>query len=154
MYIRYNNSKGFILGLFDFLKTKDKVPYEKINGELDVFTAASLAMPKMNNPFLLDDKSKHPMIFGYFMGVIDYISQAYQLNEKDKRMIRTQYLLKNFADNDVEYATELLKYCDELRETKDGSTYALRGKLAMKKWAAGGPIAEYAPMGLIRILND
>jgi len=97
------------LGLFDFLKTKDTVPYEKIYGELDRFTEASLAMPKMNNPFLLDDKNTHPMIFGYFMGVMDYIAKAYQLNEKDKLKIHTQYLSKNFAKNNVEDAKALVK---------------------------------------------
>lgn len=142
------------MGLFDFLKSKDTVPYETIYGELDVFTAASLAMPKMNNPFLLDNKSKHPMIFGYFMGVIDHMGRAYQLTEKEKRKVSTQYLLKNFADNDMERATELLKYCDEIMQTEDACSYALRGKLAMKKWKAGGPMADYATMGLIRILND
>ncbi|MGB5506636.1 MAG: hypothetical protein WBM70_08125 [Sulfurovum sp.] len=142
------------MGLFDFLKSKDTVPYETIYGELDVFTAASLAMPKMNNPFLLDNKSKHPMIFGYFMGVIDHMGRAYQLTEKEKRKVCTQYLLKNFADNDIERATELLKYCDEIMQNEDACSYALRGKLAMKKWKAGGPMADYATMGLIRILND
>jgi hypothetical protein len=109
------------LGLFDFLKTKDTVPYEKIYEELSAFTEASLAMPKMNNPFLLDDKSKHAI---------------------------------NFTDNDMEHAQELLKYCDDIRETDEGSNYALRGKLAMRKWVAGGPMAAYAPMGLVKILND
>ncbi len=142
------------MGLFDFLKTKDTVPYEKIYEELSAFTEASLAMPKMNNPFLLDDKKKHIMIFGYFMGVMDYIAQAYSLNEKDKLKIRTHYLLKNFTDNDSEHAQELLKYCDKILETDEGSNYALRGKLAMKKWVAGGPMAAYAPMGLVKILND
>lgn len=146
--------RGVIVGLMSFFKSKDSVPYEKIYEELDRFTEASLAMPKMNNPFLLDDKKKHPMIFGYFMGVMDYITQEYQLNDKDRLKIRTQYVLRNFAHNDTENAEALLKFCDELRETKDGSDYALRGKLAMKKWAAGGPMAAYAPMGLIKILND
>jgi hypothetical protein len=142
------------LGLFDFfLKSKDTVPYNEIYSELDVFTAASLAMPKMNNPFLLDNTSKHPMIFGYFMGVIDYIARAYQLNEKEKRKVATQYLLKNFAGNDMDRAKELLKYCDEIMK-EEGCNYALRGKLAMKKWKAGGPMADYATMGLIRVLND
>lgn len=142
------------MGLFDFLKTKDTVPYEKIYEELDRFTEASLAMPKMNNPFLLDDKNKHPMIFGYFTGVMDHIAKAYQLNEKDKLKIQTQYLSKNFADNNEEDAKALVKYSADIRETDEGSHYALRGKLAMKKWAAGGPMAAYAPMGLVKILND
>ena len=142
------------MGLFEFLKSKDAVPYEKIYGELDRFTEASLAMPKMNNPFLLDDKSNHPMIFGYFMGVMDYIAKAYQLNEKDKRKILTQYLSKNFADNNEEEAKALVKYATDVKETDEGCHYALRGKLAMKKWTLGGPMAAYAPMGLIKILND
>jgi len=142
------------LGLFDFLKTKDTVPYEKIYEELNAFTEASLAMPKMNNPFLLDDKSKHPMIFGYFTGVMDYITKAYQLNEKDKLKIYTQYLSKNFTDNDEEDTKALVKYSADIRETDEGCHYALRGKLAMKKWVAGGPMAAYAPMGLVKILND
>lgn len=142
------------MGLFDFLKPKDEVPYEEIYNDLDVFTAASLAMPKMNNPFLLDNKSKHPMIFGYFMGVIDYMARVYKLNEKEKRKVCTQYILKNFADNDMDRAKELLKYCDEVMQNEDAAHYALRGKLAMKKWKAGGPMADYATMGLIRILND
>jgi hypothetical protein len=142
------------LGLFDFLKTKDTVPYEKIYEELNAFTEASLAMPKMNNPFLLDDKNKHPMIFGYFTGVMDYITKAYQLNEKDKLKIHTQYLSKNFADNNEEDAKALVKYSADIRATDDGAHYALRGKLAMKKWVAGGPMAAYAPMGLVKILND
>ena len=75
------------MGLFDFLKPKDEVPYEDIYSELDVFTAASLAMPKMNNPFLLDDKNKHPMIYGYFMGVIDHVARSYKLSEKEKRKV-------------------------------------------------------------------
>ena len=142
------------MGLFDFLKSKDEVPYEEIYNQLDVFTAASLAMPKMNNPFLLDNKSKHPMIFGYFMGVIDYMARVYKLNDKEKRKVCTQYLLKNFADNDTDRAQELLKYCDDVMKTEDAGNFALRGKLAMKKWKAGGPMADYATMGLIRILND
>lgn len=142
------------MGLFDFFKKKEVVPYEKIYKELDIFTATSLAMPKMNNPFLLDDKSKHPMIFGYFMGVIDHMVQAYQLNEKDRNTIQSQYVLHNFANDDTEKATELLTYCKNIREEDDVSNYMVRGKLAMKKWKAGGPMAEYAPMGLIRILND
>ena len=142
------------MGIFDFLKAKAAVPYETIYRELDIFTAESLAMPKMNNPFLLDDKSKHSMIFGYFLGAIDYIAQAYQLNEKDRRTIQAQYLLNNFANNDEEYAAELLKYCEEIKQIDDVSNYILRGKLSMKKWAAGGPMAAHAPMGLIRILND
>ena len=142
------------MGLFDFLKTKDTVPYEKIYEELNAFTEASLAMPKMNNPFLLDDKTKHPMIFGYFTGVMDYITKAYQLNEKDKLKIQTQYLSKNFADNNEEDTKALVKYSADIRETDEGCHYALRGKLAMKKWVAGGPMAAYAPMGLVKILND
>lgn len=143
------------MGLFDFLKTKkDEVPYEKIYEELDIFTKESLAMPKMNNPFILDDESKHPMIFGYFMGAMDYITQTYQLNERDKFAIYTQYLSRNFADNDAEYATELLKYSADISQTDDGSNYMLVGGHAMKKWTAGGPMAKYAPMGLIRLLND
>ncbi|TNF44463.1 MAG: hypothetical protein EP216_02065 [Epsilonproteobacteria bacterium] len=142
------------MGLFDFLKPKDPVPYDKIHADLDVFTAASLAMPKMNNPFLFDDKSKHPMIFGYFMGVVDYIARVYKLSDKEKHKVCTQYLLKNFADNDTDRVKELLKYCDEVMQKEDGSNYALRGKLAMKKWKEGGTMADYATMGLIRILND
>lgn len=142
------------MGLFDFLKPKNDVPYEKIHRELDVFTKASLAMPKMNNPFLLDNKSTHPMIFGYFMGVIEHIARAYKLNDNEKRKVCTQYLLKNFADDDMDRANELLKYCDKIMKEEETSNYALRGKLAMKKWKAGGPMADYATMGLIRILND
>lgn len=142
------------MGLFDFLKTKDAVPYEKIYEELDRFTEASLAMPRMNNPFLLDDKNKHPMIFGYFLGVMDHMAQAHQFNEKDKLKIHTQYLSKNFADNNEEDAKELVKYSADISKTDEGCRYALRGKFAMKKWTEGGPMAAYAPMGLVKILND
>lgn len=142
------------MGIFDFLKKKELVPYAKIYKELDIFTATSLAMPKMNNPFLLDNKSKHPMIFGYFMGVLDHMTLAYNLDKKDQSTIRTQYILDNFANNDDDYAAELLQYCEEIRHRDDVCRYAVRGKLAMKKWKAGGPMADYAPMGLIRILND
>jgi len=142
------------VGLFDFLKTKDTVPYEKIYEDLNAFTEASLAMPKMNNPFLLDDKSKQPMIFGYFMGVMDHVAKAYQLNEKDKLKIHKQYLAKKFTNNNEEDAKALVKYSADIRETDEGCHYALRGKLAMKKWVAGGPMAAYAPMGLVKILND
>ena len=142
------------MGLFDFFKKKELVPYDKIYKELDIFTATSLAMPKMNNPFLLDNKNKHPMIFGYFMGVLDHMTEVYSLDKKDQSTIQTQYILHNFANNNEEYAKELLQYCEEIRHRDDVSNYTLRGKLAMKKWKAGGPMAEYAPMGLIRILND
>lgn len=142
------------MGLFDFFKTKDVVPYDKIYKELDIFTATSLAMPKMNNPFLLDDKRKHPMIFGYFIGVIDHMAQVYELNEKEQHTILKHYLLNNFSDEDEEKCTQFMDYCEKIRSREDVSSYTLRGKLAMKKWKAGGPMAEYAPMGLIRILND
>ncbi len=130
------------------------MPYAKIYKELDIFTEESFAMPKMNNPFFLEDESNHPMIFGYFMGVMDYIAQQYQLSEKDKRKIYTEYLLKNFADNNEKDAKELVKYSNNIRETDEGSHCALRGKLAMKKWVGGGPMAGYATMGLLRVLND
>lgn len=143
------------MGLFDFLKkTKNEVPYAKIYGELDVFTKASLAMPKMNNPFLLDDESKHPMIYGYFLGAMNHIEQAYELNEKDKTTIYTQYLSNNFANDNKEHVTKLLKYSSDLSQEDDNKNYILVGELAMKKWKAGGRMAEYAPMGLIRLFND
>ncbi len=142
------------MGLFDFLKKKDEIPYTKIAEELDIFTEESLAMPKMNNPFLLENKGKHPMIFGYFVGAMDYIAEAYQLNERDKSEIYTQYLARHFADNDVEQAKELLNYSTNIGQTDDGCHYMLVGGHAMKKWVEGGPMAKYAPMGLIRLLND
>lgn len=141
------------MGLFDFLKTKNEVPYEKINEELDVFTKASLAMPQMNNPYLLDDKNNYPMIFGYFVGAMDYIAEVYQLNEKDKIAIYTQYLSRNFANDNVEHLTELVEYSTNISQIDDSSNTMLVGGHAMKKWKAGGPMAEYAPMGLIRLLN-
>jgi hypothetical protein len=141
------------VGLFDFLKKKDEIPYAKIAEKLDIFTVESLAMPKTNNPFLLEDKSKHPMIFGYFVGAMDYITEAYQLNERDKSEIYTQYLARHFTD-DVEQTKELLKYSTDISQTDDGSHYLLVGGHAMKKWAEGGLMAKYAPMGLIRLLND
>ncbi|MFC2073400.1 hypothetical protein ACFLRS_00935 [Campylobacterota bacterium] len=61
---------------------------------------------------------------------------------------------KPFADNNEENAKKLVKYSTDIRETDVGSHYALKGKLAMRKWIAGGPIAAYAPMALIKILND
>lgn len=142
------------MGLFDFLKKKDEIPYAKISEELDIFTEESFAMPKMNNPFLLEDKSKHPMIFGYFVGAINYIAQVYQLNERDKSEIYTQYLARHFTDDVAEQAKELLKRSTDISQTDDVSHYILVGGHAMKKWVAGGPMAKYAPMGLIRLLND
>lgn len=142
------------MGLFDFLKPKAEVPYEQIQNDLEVFTTESLAMPKMNNPFLMDDKNIHPIIFGYFMGVLDHVATIYNLNKKEKRKVCTQYLLKNFADNNKDRVQDLLKYCDDVMLTEDANNCALRGKLAMKKWKDGGPMADYATMGLIRVLND
>ncbi len=154
LFLCYNYKKGDTVGIFYFLKKKGLVPYEKICKELDIFTAISLAMPKMNNPFLLDNKSNHPIIFGYFIGVLDYMAEVYKLNEKDVLLVKTQYILHNFAKNDEAYTEELLRYCKELRQKNEVDSYALRGKLAMRKWKKGGPMAECAPMGLIRILND
>ena len=143
------------MGIFDFLKqTKNEVPYAKINEELDVFTKESLAMPKMNNPFLLDDQNKQQMIFGYFIGAMNHLAQTYDLNEKDKTAIYTQYLSRNFADKSPGNAADLLKYSTNLSQNDDNRNTILVGELAMRKWKAGGPMAEYAPMGLIRLLND
>ena len=94
------------------------------------------------------------MIFGYFMGVIDHVAKTYKLSDNEKRKVCTQYLLKNFANNNMDRANELVKYCDKIMQEEETSRYALRGKLAMKKWKAGGPMADYATMGLIRVLND
>lgn len=142
------------MGLFGFLKKKDEVPYAKIDEALNIFTAESLAMPRMTNPFLLEDKNKHPMIFGYFMGAMDHLTVAYQLNEKDKSEIYTQYLARHFVQDNAEQTKELLDYSIKISQTDDGSHCALLGRHAMKKWAEGGPMAKYAPMGLIRLLND
>jgi hypothetical protein len=142
------------LGLFDFLKQKKAIPYEKIAEELDAFTEESLAMPKMNNPFLLDDESKHPMIFGYFMGAVECIAEAYTLNEKDKESVYTKYLSRNFTNHDTDRTKELLDYSKAISRADDASNYTLVGNHAMKKWKTGGPMAKYAPMGLIRLLND
>lgn len=141
------------MGLFDFLKKKDALPYEKIAEQLDVFTKESLAMPKMNNPFLLDDKTKHPMIFGYFMGAMEYIAQTYTLNEKDSSAIYSEYLSRNFANN-ATHTMDLLNYSNDIRYIDEVARYRLVGNHAMKKWETGGPVAKYAPMGLIRLLND
>lgn len=143
------------MGLFDFLKkTKNEVPYEQIYRELDNFTIASLAMPKMNNPFLLDDQSKHPMIFSYFLGAMNHITQVYQLQEKDKNIIYKQYLSRNFASENEDKTEELLKYSTDLCQEDDSKNNIVVGELAMKRWKAGGPMAEYAPMGLMRLLKN
>ena len=143
------------MALFGFLqKTKNEVPYEKINEELDVFTKASLAMPKFNNPFLLDDQNKQPMIYGYFVGAMNHLAQTYDLNEKDKTDIYKKYLSRNFANNGSEQTAKLLKYSTDISQDENNHNTILVGELAMKKWRAGGPMAEYAPMGLIRLLND
>ena len=110
-------------------------------------------MPKMNNPFLLDDESKHPMIFGYFVGAMNHIEQSYQLREKDKTEIYTQYLSRNFANDNSEHVERLLKYSSDLSLSEDSNNYILVGELAMKKWKEGGRMAEYAPMGLMRLFN-
>lgn len=146
------------MGLFDFLKKKPKnevpeVAYEKIYKELDVFTIASLAMPKMNNPFLLDDESKHPMLYAYFLGAMNHIAEVYQLKEKDKTTIYTQYLSRNFTNDNVEQAEKLLKYSRDLCIDDKCRKDIVVGELAMKRWKAGGPMAEYAPMGLMRLLK-
>ena len=143
------------MGLFDLFKTKKVIiPYEEIHEALDIFTKESLAMPKMNNPFIVDDERVHPALFGYFMGARNHIQKSYQLDEKDISDIYTQYLSKNFADNDMEKAAELLKYSVDISHTDDCSHCIFVGEHAMKKWSAGGPMAKYAPMGLIRLLND
>jgi len=145
----------FIMGLFDFFKKpKNVIPYEQIKYELDVFTKVSLAMPKTNNPFLLDDKTKHPIIFGFLIGAMNQIALAYKLNEKDKTAIYTQYLERNFAHDDEKYLDELVKYSNDLCQDEDSHKTVIVGELAMRKWRAGGKMAEYAPMGLIRLLND
>ena len=140
--------------MLDFLKKKDVIPYEKIAEQLDVFTKESLAMPKMNNPFLLDDKTKHPMIFGYFIGAMEYLTQHYTLSENDMHTVYTEYLSRNFTDHDEAHTKALLDYSKEIRQIDDVARYRLVGNHAMKKWNAGGPMAKYAPMGLIRLLND
>ncbi|HSR74137.1 MAG TPA: hypothetical protein VLL31_04775 [Sulfurovum sp.] len=142
------------MGLLDFLKKKDAIPYEKIAEQLDVFTKESLAMPKMNNPFLLDDKTKHPIIYGYFMGALEYITELYTLDEKDTHAIYTKYLSRNFADHNEGHTKELFNYLKEISQIDDVGRYRLVGNHAMKKWNTGGPMAKYAPMGLIRLLND
>jgi hypothetical protein len=143
------------MGLFEFFKKpKNEIPYEKINKELDTFTTASLAMPKMNNPFLMDDENKHPMIFAYFSGAMNNLSQSYQLNEKDKNRIYTQYLSRNFASDNAEQTEKLLKLSNELNDDDHNRNNILVGELAMKRWKAGGPMAEYAPMGLMRLLKN
>lgn len=143
------------MGLFDLFKTKKvKIPYEEIYQALDIFTEESLAMPRMNNPFILDDENIHPALFCYFMGAKNYIKKSYQLDEKDISEIYTQYLAKNFTDNDMEKAAKLLKYSVDISQTDNGCHCIFVGEHAMKKWSAGGPMAKYAPMGLIRLLND
>lgn len=145
------------MGLFDFFKTKKviiTIPYEEIHEALDIFTKESLAMPKMNNPFIVDDERIHPALFGYFMGAKNHIQKSYQLNEKDISDIYTQYLSRNFANNDMEKAVELLKYSVDISLTDDCSHCMFVGEHAMKKWSEGGPMSKYAPMGLIRLLND
>jgi len=142
------------MGLFDFRKKKAEIPYARIAETLNIFTVESLAMPKMNNPFLLEDSNKHPMIFGYFMGAMDHITETYQLDERDKSDIYTQYLARHFTANDTKQTKDLLQYSIDISQTEDGGHYVLLGRHAMKKWAEGGPMAKYAPMGLIRLLNN
>ena len=141
------------MGLFDFFKTKNEVPYEKIDKELDTFTTASLAMPKMNNPFLMDDQKKHPMIFAYFAGAMNHISTTYDLKEQDKNTIYREFISRNFAHDDVEKTDKLMRYSNDLINIENSKNDILVGELAMKRWKAGGPMAEYAPMALMRLLK-
>lgn len=142
------------MGLFDFFKTKNDVPYEKIDKELDIFTTASLAMPKMNNPFLLDDQKKHPMIFAYFAGAMNHLSETYDLQEKDKNTIYTQFISRNFANENAEQTEKFMKYSNDITSDDNSRNDILVGELAMKRWKAGGPMAEYAPMALMRLLKN
>jgi len=142
------------MGLFDFLKTKSEIPYEKIDKELDTFTTASLAMPKMNNPFLMDDQNKHPMIFAYFYGAMNHLSEIYDLKAKDKKNIYRQFISRNFANNNDEQIEKFIKYSNDLTRDDSSRNDILVGQLAMKRWKAGGAMAEYAPMALMRLLKN
>jgi hypothetical protein len=141
------------VGLLDFLKKKEEIPYAKIADILNGFTIESLAMPKMNNPFLLNDTTKHPMIFGYFMGAMQHIAEVYHLSKEEERTLYTQYLAKHFSNNDEDKTKALLEYSHNLSQTEEGAHYMLLGAHAIKKWMGEGPIAQYAAMGLIRLLN-
>ena len=140
--------------LFNFWKCKTTIPYDEIHRELDEFTQHSLAMPKMNNPFLLDDKSKHPIILGYCIGVMNHIETAYALNKKEKIKIEKKYILDNFTNDNEASVAILFSYWEEIRAKEEIKEYINKGQLAMKQWKKGGMMAEYAPMGLIKILNE
>lgn len=147
-------SKGTCLPLFNFWKCKKTVPYDEIHKELDVFIQHSLAMPKMNNPFILEDKSTHPIIFGYCIGVMNHIETAYALEKKERVTIEKKFILDNFVNQNEASMQTLFAHWEEIRDSEEIKEYINKGKLAMKQWQKGGAMAQYAPMGLIKLLNE
>jgi len=136
--------------LFKNEKKKD-IDYKKIYELLAIFTEVSLHMPLRINKDLLQDKNKYLVVFGYFFGAMDYISQNRNLDDINTIAIFTTYLSTTFTNNNYKSATELCILVMDLSQTVDGGRYMDAGGNTFKRWVKG---ESMAPIELHKLLKD
>ncbi len=140
------------MGLFTRSKKKeahisDFVIYELLNQ----FTDASLEMPIRRVRNLFEYESCYPLVFGYFLGAMDYIIEYKDIDSKNAERLFQEYLSVNFTNEDRKKANELYDMFTDLDKTVEGRSHMIIGRNAFKKWLENQP--EIIPE-LNRMLYD
>jgi 2-oxoglutarate dehydrogenase complex dehydrogenase (E1) component-like enzyme len=106
---------------------------------LEHFTDASLKMPMYRIHDLFKCTNCYPLIFGYFLGAMDYIIEYKNIDSIDAKKLFKVYLSTTFTNEDMGNANDLYEMCKDLNTSEKGRKYMFIGRMAFKKWLENQP---------------
>jgi len=113
---------------------KKNMSDQEIYGLLTQFTDSSLEMPVRRVRGLFDDTRCFPLVFGYFLGAMDYIIEYKNLDSTHARKLFKSYLSFNFTNDDRQKAKEMYQMFKDLSQTPEGRQNMLVGRNTFKQW--------------------
>lgn len=133
------------------IRKQKQIIEDEIYALLEHFTDASLKMPMSRINDLFKCTNCYPMIFGYFLGAMDYLMAYKNIDSLDAKKLFKVYLSTTFTDEDIGKASDLYEMCKDLNTSEKGRNYMFTGRMACKKWLENQP--EIIP-DLNRMLYD
>jgi len=101
---------------------------------LDQFADASLEMPMRRVRDLFTRAHYYPVVFGYFLGAMEYMKEYNDLNERHIKALFRKYLSYGLTQCDKQKERELYQMFMQMRQTSESRKNMTIGKNTFKRW--------------------
>jgi hypothetical protein len=120
------------MSLFVNMQKRNRLGDQDIYMLLDRFIDASLEMPIRRVRDLFEDTRYYTVIFGYFLGAVEYMKKHKDLSQRDIRILFKKFFSYGFVKYDKE--KELYQMFVQLQQRSEEQDYMNIGRNAFKRW--------------------